>query len=105
MRMDSIYINVDLCLNDLPGGIPNGVTPNNDGTNDSWDIPFIWYFKNNYVKIFNRWSNLVYKKQNYQGDWKGTNQSGNPLPDGTYYYVLDLGNGREPYTGFIIVHR
>lgn len=105
MRMDSIYINVDLCLNDLPGGIPNGVTPNNDGTNDSWDIPFIWYFENNYVKIFNRWSNLVYKKQNYQGDWKGTNQSGNPLPDGTYYYVLDLGNGREPYTGFIIVHR
>ena len=105
VRVDSVLISVDLCLTDLPGGIPNGVTPNNDGTNDTWDVPYIWYFENSSVKIFNRWSNLVYKKQNYQGDWSGTNQRGNPLPDGTYYYVLDLGNGKEPYTGFIIIHR
>lgn len=105
VRKDSVKISIDLCLKELPDGIPNGVTPNGDGTNDTWDIPFIWYFKNNNVKIYNRWSNLVFKTDYYQGDWGGTNRNGNPLPDGTYFYVLDLGNGREPYLGYIIIHR
>lgn len=105
IRTDSINIVVDLCLSELPDIIPNGVTPNGDGTNDTWDIPFIWYFTNNSVKIYNRWSNSVFDAAPYEGDWEGTNRNGNPLPDGTYFYVLDLGNGREPYTGFIIIHR
>ena len=105
IRTDSVRITVDLCLSELPDGIPNGVTPNGDGTNDTWDIPFIWYFNNNSVKIYNRWSNSVFDAAPYEGDWAGTNRNGNPLPDGTYFYVLDLGNGREPYTGFIVIHR
>lgn len=105
IREDSLLLTIDLCLTELPDGIPNGLTPNGDGTNDSWDVPFIWYFTNNNIKIYNRWSNLVFKQNYYQGDWEGTNRNGNPLPDGTYFYVLDLGNGREPYLGYIIIHR
>lgn len=105
IREDSLLLTIDLCLTELPDGIPNGLTPNGDGTNDAWDVPFIWYFTNNNIKIYNRWSNLVYKQDYYEGDWEGTNRNGNPLPDGTYFYVLDLGNGREPYLGYIIIHR
>lgn len=105
IRTDSVRISIDLCLEELPDGIPNGLTPNGDGTNDSWDIPYIWYFENNSVKIYNRWSNSVYDAAPYKGDWEGTNRNGNPLPDGTYFYVLDLGNGKQPYTGFIVIHR
>ena len=32
-------------------------------------------------------------------------KNGNPLPDGTYYYVLDLGDGNPPRTGFVIIFR
>lgn len=105
IREDSLLLTIDLCLTELPDKIPNGFTPNGDGVNDTWDVPSIWYFKNNSVQIYNRWSNKVYDKNYYTGDWAGTNKNGNPLPDGTYFYVLDLGNGRAPYTGFIIIHR
>lgn len=105
IRIDSLLLTIDLCLSELPDGIPNGVTPNEDGTNDTWDIPYIWYFTKNNLKIYNRWSNLVFEEDGYQGTWKGTRNNGNSLPDGTYFYVLDLGNGRDPYLGYIIIHR
>lgn len=105
IRTDSLLLTIDLCLSELPDGIPNGVTPNEDGTNDTWDIPYIWYFTDNSLKIYNRWSNLVFEQDGYDGTWKGTRNNGNSLPDGTYFYVLDLGNGRDPYLGYIIIHR
>jgi hypothetical protein len=30
---------------------------------------------------------------------------GEELPESTYYYILDLGNGDEPYTGYIYLKR
>jgi flagellar hook assembly protein FlgD len=38
-------------------------------------------------------------------DWKGVNTKGENLPDGVYYYVLDLKNGKKPYIGFIVINR
>jgi gliding motility-associated-like protein len=31
---------------------------------------------------------VVYKNDNYQNTWDGT-YNGKPVPDGTYYYVID----------------
>jgi flagellar hook assembly protein FlgD len=46
--------------------------------------------------VFNRWGNEVYKKDNYHNhDWKGDNNSGNPLPDGTYYVILVINDGTD----------
>ena len=27
------------------------------------------------------------------------------VPDGTYFYIIDLGNGEKPLKGYITVHR
>lgn len=70
--------------------IPNVLTPNGDGFNDSWEIKNIQLFPKNSVKIVNRWGDVVYSATSYQNDWEG-NFSGAPLPAGTYYYVLDVG--------------
>ncbi|MGH1337626.1 MAG: gliding motility-associated C-terminal domain-containing protein [Aureispira sp.] len=74
--------------------IPQGLSPNGDGINDQ----LIVRCKNNYpnaeIKIFSRWGTLV-----YQGEPTGWNGqfNGKDLPDGTYFYVLNLND--TTYTG------
>ena len=54
------------------------------------------------LEIFNRWGHRVYVNDDYQNDWDGTantgvqvGANGEGLPDGTYYYVVRLSDGRE----------
>lgn len=73
----------------------NMMTPNGDERNDVLFFPNIEKFGQNSLKVFNRWGNLVYQKVNYQRDedrFDGTYQ-GEPLPSGTYYYLLEFRSG------------
>lgn len=89
---DTLFIFVKL-QSDCGIHIYNGITPNGDGNNDVWWIDGIESFKNNTVHIFNRWGTNVWEGKNYDNDkviWKGANQQGQALPDGTYYYLVKL---------------
>lgn len=70
--------------------IPNVLTPNSDGFNDTWFIKNIQLFPKNEVKIVNRWGDVVFQTNDYQNNWDG-NYSGGNLPAGTYYYILNVG--------------
>lgn len=73
----------------------NVMTPNGDDRNDVLYFPNIDKFGQNSLKVFNRWGNIVYQKVNYQRDedrFDGTYQ-GEPLPAGTYYYLLEFRSG------------
>uniref|UniRef100_UPI0013D36E72 T9SS type B sorting domain-containing protein n=1 Tax=Flavobacterium fluviatile TaxID=1862387 RepID=UPI0013D36E72 len=78
----------------------NEFTPNNDGANDLFRIDCIESYPNNELKVFNRYGALVYIKRGYENDWDGTaNVSGvinrgDMLPTGTYFYVIDIGDGK-----------
>ncbi|MGO4773546.1 gliding motility-associated C-terminal domain-containing protein, partial [Flavobacterium sp. W22_SRS_FK3] len=78
----------------------NEFTPNNDGANDLFRIDCIESYPNNELKVFNRYGSLVYSKKHYENDWDGTaNVSGtinrgDMLPTGTYFYVIDIGDGK-----------
>lgn len=63
-------------------------TPNGDGINDYWHIPFIDQLGRTDVKVFNRHGKLVFEARGYANNWDGTS-NGNPLPEGSYYYVID----------------
>ncbi len=83
--------------------IRNGITPNGDGNNDVWYIEGIEYFPDNRVTIYNRWGDELISIENYHNDynnWDGRNRKGEYLPDGTYYYLLEI-EGGENYTGWI----
>ncbi len=70
----------------------SGITPNNDGLNDSWIIENIDVFPKNKVDIYNRLGNRVWQGVDYDNDntlWKGQNLSGNNLPSDTYFYVFE----------------
>lgn len=73
--------------------IYNGITPNGDGSNDIWYIDGIQSFPDNKVKIFNRWGNKVWEAEGYDNSkvlWRGQSADNSPLPDGTYYYSVEL---------------
>ena len=77
----------------------NAITPNGDGRNDVFVFELIARdpaaFPNRELVVFNRWGDVVFEQEGYNNDWGGTDNSGNELPEGTYYYVLrlDIGEG------------
>ncbi|WP_293786693.1 MBG domain-containing protein [uncultured Pedobacter sp.] len=82
--------------------IQNMLTPDGNGKNDVWVLDFIKSFPNNMVKVSDRTGRLVYQKQNYDNSWDGS-FNGKPLPEGTYYYIIDLGQGIPKRRGFITI--
>lgn len=87
--------------------IPNGFSPNGDGVNDKFIIPGIVNYPNATLYVFNRWGDKVWdKKVPYVTlQWDGLNDAGVPVPDGTYYYILDLKNGSKPKGRFVTLNR
>ncbi|MGE0562070.1 MAG: gliding motility-associated C-terminal domain-containing protein [Flavobacteriales bacterium] len=85
----------------------SGLTPNGDGNNDTWYVDNIEQFPENNVKIFNRWGDIVWNTSNYSNEdekvWKGTNNAGNLLPDGTYFYLADIAG--TIYKGWVEITR
>jgi gliding motility-associated-like protein len=83
----------------------NAFSPNDDGTNTHFHIMDIELFPNNELRIFNRWGNEVHYVRGYKNDWKGT-WNGKELPDGTYYYLLDLHDKeRSMFSGYLQIQR
>jgi gliding motility-associated-like protein len=83
--------------------IPNGISPNGDGSNEVWEIPGIEEYPDATVKVYNQWGGLVFESIGYAVPWDGTHQ-GKALPTGTYQYEVDLKQG-DPFTGKISLER
>lgn len=86
---NKICFDIDLCN---PYRLPNIFSPNGDGVNDVF-MPFQPYemVESVNMRIYNRWGNLVFKTNNPDILWDGTNQSNNKkCVDGVYYYACDV---------------
>ena len=70
----------------------NTFTPNGDGQNDVLVLPQFpeCSVQASEFKVFNRWGKAVFNSKNYANNWDGKNDQGTDLPEGTYYYVLQL---------------
>ncbi|MES2590186.1 MAG: gliding motility-associated C-terminal domain-containing protein [Bacteroidota bacterium] len=89
--------------------IPEGYSPNGDGTNDLFVIRGVNKYPKNSIEIFNRWGDKVYEASPYINLWDGTTKmgisvGGDNLPVGTYFYVFDFGNGSKPVKGTIYLN-
>jgi gliding motility-associated-like protein len=80
--------------------IQKGISPNGDGLNDNFDLTGFGVVK---LTIYNRYGKEVYSKTNYVDEWFGQANNGAELPDGTYYYAVELVG--ETKTGWIYINR
>ncbi len=94
---DSVFVHVTV-------PVPSAFTPNEDGVNDFFVIEKLENLPSNSLVVYNRIGNVVFEASPYQNDWDGTAQNGKNLPDGMYYYLLDLGE-ESPYSGYILLKR
>jgi gliding motility-associated-like protein len=86
--------------------IPNAFSPNNDGINDKWEVEPLKNYPSCRVEIFNRAGQSVFMKKGYGVSWDGK-INGQPAPEGTYYYVINVNDGKErkPLSGYLQVIR
>lgn len=72
--------------------IPNTFTPNADGNNDTWRVDATNAGGISVLKVFSKWGQVVYEQNEVDSfEWDGTYKS-NPLPPGTYYFVMEINN-------------
>lgn len=84
------------CVDNCPEyNLPNAFTPNDDGRNDAF-TPFPdWRFIDRIdLQIFNIWGNLVFQTTDPAINWAGLNLDGNPVAEGTYFYVCKVYESR-----------
>jgi gliding motility-associated-like protein len=81
----------------------NILTPNGDGHNDVWKIDILNSIRPARVSIYSRSGLKVFESTNYNNDWGGTH-NGNPLPEGSYFYVIEGARG-QTFKGTITLLR
>jgi gliding motility-associated-like protein len=86
--------------------IPKGFSPNGDGINDQFIIENAGN-QRIHLEVYNRWGNLVFKNVDYKNEWEGTTnvgiRLGDVLPDGTYYYIVNVGG--QKYVSYLTINR
>ena len=78
---------------------PNAFTPDGDNMNDVWDIPYLEFYPNCEVDVYNRWGQKIFSSNAYPvgSEWDGK-YMGRDVPVATYYYVIRLNSGVETNT-------
>ncbi|WP_396156904.1 gliding motility-associated C-terminal domain-containing protein [Flavobacterium sp.] len=104
-------VTVDLTICDVI--IPDGFSPNNDGINDTFEIPNLALLYPNFkLEIYNRYGNIVYKGNRNLPNWDGTTDVGGfnlgdkILSTGVYFYILDFNDGiKKAIQGRVYLNR
>jgi gliding motility-associated-like protein len=79
--------------------------------NDYWRIEGVDFYPGNRVQVFDRFNNLVFELDGYNNEnkmWRGESNHGligGQLPEGIYYYAINLGSGEGVLKGFVVLKR
>jgi gliding motility-associated-like protein len=83
--------------NQCPLVVPNVLTTNNDGTNDTLFIQNWEDYDRVSLTVFNRWGNVVYSNDDYKNNWTGIDVSGAKLEEGVYFYTATPKSDKYEY--------
>jgi len=79
--------------------VPNVFSPNGDNQNDALVFEGVEFYPNSSLKVFNRWGQPIYESSSYKNNWRAPG-----VPEGTYFFVLKLPNGKD-YSGHVTLLR
>jgi gliding motility-associated-like protein len=89
--------------------IPQGISPNGDGVNDFFVIASANEFPLSQLLVYNRYGDEVWRNDangylnNFDGTWE---KNGQPLPDGSYWYIFKFNDGvTHDRMGYIVIQR
>lgn len=102
-NVSSVDINVSASIDEC-GFVFNQFSPNGDGLNDRLFINCIDQYPQNTLEIFDRYGSSVFSASPYRNEWFGEGDGG-ALPQGTYFYIFDLGDGTPVRKGWIQIIR
>jgi gliding motility-associated-like protein len=94
---DQVYVYVLQSIN-----APNSFTPNGDGINDVWNVKYLDTYPNATVEIYDRTGQRIYFSKGYAVPFDGRYKN-QPLPVGTYYYIINPNSGRKSITGNLTI--
>lgn len=100
---DTAYVSVEVELSSI--NVVNSFSPNNDGVYDVFTIEGIRNFPENKLIIFSRWGDIIYEKSGYANDWDGSRGFSEEVPEGVYFYQLELNDGSDPVKGYLYLKR
>lgn len=102
---------IDTFRIDIPLIIPTLITPNRDGINDDFEIIGIGAYAKISVEIYNRWGDRLFLYDGSGQDytvkskrWDGT-YNGKDLPMGSYVFIINLFDDKEPINGVCSIVR
>lgn len=84
--------------------IPNAFSPNNDGLNDTWNIPALNAYPDFELKVFNRHGQPVFENSQTNKSWDGLFK-GQAADMGTYVYFIKLNNELPVLKGTVTIIR
>jgi gliding motility-associated-like protein len=87
--------------------LPNAFSPNRDGVNDTWKMSYQGKLQLDYLQVFNRWGQEMFRTVKNDFEWNGTYKD-QPLPVGTYYWILkgkDSFNNPVTLQGYVVILR
>lgn len=85
---------------------PNGSLAEN--TTFNIDLDYINNGIPNVVTVYNRWGDVIFKVNDYDNEenvWHGDNQSGEAMPEGTYFYVVEVPSKSFSTSGWVYLDR
>jgi gliding motility-associated-like protein len=84
--------------------IPTLITPNHDGKNDYFVIKAREALGRIELTVFDRNGARVFRNDDYNNDWDGVDDRGNPLPDDTYFFIIRTQTGKT-ISKYIVIRR
>ncbi len=83
--------------------IPNAISPNGDGINDTWRIAGLENYPGTEVSLYDRRGVTIYREiiKNRPFQWDGKYES-HPISTGNYWYTIKVSDGRI-YNGWLLI--
>jgi gliding motility-associated-like protein len=80
--------------------VPNTITPNTDGFNDTWGVPGIRFYEGARISVYDRGGLRLFYTENPDVRWDGTFE-GKEMPVGSYFWTIEIGETGEMRRGVL----